>query len=232
MFWILARIKVSVGLQAITGLHMYLPHHFIEADAGAVAALVAEFPLATLVATGPGGLLANHIPMLLAPDGRLIGHVAAANEIHRVIGEDAAVLAVFSGEDGYVSPNWYPGKAAHHRVVPTWNYRVVHVHGRISFIHDPKRKRAIVGRLTARFEREMNGDEAWKMADAPDDFMDSQLASIVGFEIAIDRIAGKSKLSQNREAEDFNGVRQAFEQCGEKGLAGQMERVERLRREK
>lgn len=116
--------------------------------------------------------------------------------------------------------------------MPTWNYRVVHVHGRISFIHDPKRKRAIVGRLTARFEREMNGDEAWKIADAPDDFMDSQLASIVGFEIAIDRIAGKSKLSQNREAEDFNGVRQAFEQRGEKGLAGQMERVERLRREK
>ena len=110
MFWILARIKVSVGLQAITGLHMYLPPHFIEADAGAVAALVAEFPLATLVATGPGGLLANHIPMLLAPDGRLIGHVAAANEIHRVIGEDAAVLAVFSGEDGYVSPNWYPAR--------------------------------------------------------------------------------------------------------------------------
>ena len=93
---------------------------------------------ATLVASGPDGLLANHIPMLLAPDDRLIGHVAAANEIYRVIGEIAAVLAVFSGEDGYASPNWYPGKAAHQRVVPTWNYRVVHVHGRISFIHDPK----------------------------------------------------------------------------------------------
>ena len=231
MFWILARIKVSVGLQAITGLHMYLPPHFIEADAGAVAALIAEFPLATLVATGPGVLLANHIPMLLAPDDRLIGHVAAANEIHRVIGEDAAVLAVFSGEDGYVSPNWYPGKAAHHRVVPTWNYRVVHVHGRISFIHDPKRKRAIVGRLTARFEREMNGDAGWKMADAPAGFMDDQLASIVGFEIAIDRIAGKSKLSQNRAAEDFSGVRKAFERRGEDGLANQMKRVARPRDE-
>ena len=123
MHLILAPIKVSVRFQAITGLHMYLPPHFIEADADAVAGLVAEFPLATLVATGPVGLLANHILMLLDPDDRLIGHVAAANDIHRVIGEDAAVLAVFSGEDGYVSPNWYPGKAARHRVVPTWNYR-------------------------------------------------------------------------------------------------------------
>ena len=97
MHLILAPIKLSVRFQAITGLRMYLPPHFTEADADAVAGLVAEFPLATLVASGPDGLLANHIPMLLAPDDRLIGHVAAANEIHRVIGEDAAVLAVFSG---------------------------------------------------------------------------------------------------------------------------------------
>ena len=210
---------------------MYLPPHFTETDADAVAGLIADFPLATLVAHGPDGLLANHIPMLLAPDDRLIGHVAAANDLHRVIAEDAPVLAIFSGEDGYVSPNWYPGKAAHHRVVPTWNYRVVHVHGRVSFIHDPKRKRAIVGRLTARFERGMNGDDAWKMADAPDDFMEDQLAAIVGFEVAIDRIVGKSKLSQNRAAEDFTGVRQAFEHRGEDGLAGQMGRIGKMRGE-
>ena len=231
MLWIIALINVFVGLLAITGIHMYLPSHFIEADTDAIAGLVAAFPLATLVAHGPDGLLANHIPMLLAPDDRLIGHVAAANEIHQTIGEDAAVLAIFSGEEGYVSPNWYPGKAAHHRVVPTWNYRVVHVHGRISFIHEAKRKRAIVGRLTARFEREMNGDDAWKMADAPADFMDDQLAAIVGFEIAIDRIAGKSKLSQNRVPEDFRGVKDAFGRRGQDGLAHHMERVGRLRDE-
>ena len=148
---------VSVGLQAITGLHMYLPPHFIEADAGAVAALVAEFPLATLVATGPGGLLANHIPMLLAPDDRLIGHVAAANEIHRVIGEDAAVLAVFSGEDGYVTPNWYPRQGG----TPPCRADMELPCRSCSWPHQlhsrPKRKRAIVGEVTARFEREMNG---------------------------------------------------------------------------
>ena len=204
---------------------MYLPPHFTETDTNAVAGLVAGFPLATLVVNGPDGLLANHLPMLLAADDRLIGHVAAANALHRAIGDDTAVLAIFSGEDGYVSPNWYPGKAAHHRVVPTWNYRVVHIHGRITFVHDEKRKRAIVGRLTARFEREMNGHDAWKMADAPEDFMQDQLSAIVGFEIAIDRIAGKSKLSQNRAAEDFTGVQQAFEARGETGLADQMERV-------
>ena len=228
MLWTHARIRISARFQALKDLPMYLPSHFIEADADAIAGLVAAFPLATLVAHGPDGLLANHIPMLLAPDDRLIGHVAAANEIHRTIGQDAAVLAIFSGEEGYVSPNWYPGKAAHHRVVPTWNYRVVHVHGRISFIHEVKRKRAIVGRLTARFEREMNGDDAWKMADAPADFMDDQLAAIVGVEIAIDRIAGKSKLSQNRASEDFRGVKDAFGRGGQDGLAHHMERVERL----
>ena len=204
---------------------MYLPPHFIEADADAVAGLVAGFPLATLVVNGPDGLVANHIPMLLAPDDRLIGHVAAANELHQAIDDGSAVLAVFSGEDGYVSPNWYPGKVAHHRVVPTWNYRVVHIHGRITFVHDEKRKRAIVGRLTARFEREMNGGDAWKMADAPDDFMNDQLAAIVGFEIAIDRIIGKSKLSQNRTAEDSESVRRHFDRRGQAGLAGHMERV-------
>ena len=185
---------------------MYLPSHFTETDRAEIAALIDARPLAALVVATNRGLVANHIPLLRDGDGLLVGHIAIANELHRLVPDGHEVLAIFGGDDSYISPNWYPGKAAHHKVVPTWNYRVVHVHGRISFQHDDKAKRAVVGRLTTRFERETNGDAAWKMADAPVDFMAEQLDAIVGISIAVDRVAAKSKLSQNGAPEDFASV--------------------------
>ena len=185
---------------------MYLPPHFNETDHAEIDALIDTRPLAALVVAAGKGLVANHIPLLRAGDDRLVGHIALANELHRLVQDGHEVVAIFGGEDSYVSPNWYPGKAAHHKVVPTWNYRVVHVHGRISFQHDDKAKRAVVGRLTTRFERERNGDAAWKMADAPADFMAEQLDAIVGVSIAVDRVEAKSKRSQNRAPEDFYSV--------------------------
>ena len=170
-------------------------------------------------------MLANHIPMLRDGDEGLIGHIALANDLHRLVADGAPALAMFGGEDSYISPNWYPGKAAHHKVVPTWNYRVVHVHGTISFDHDEKVKRGIVGRLTTRFERETNGDAAWKMADAPAGFMAEQLAAIVGFRIDITRIDAKSKLSQNRAPEDFDAVRQELGVRGKGDLARHMDAI-------
>ena len=198
---------------------MYLPAHFTEADQAEISALVDACPLATLVCMGPDGMLANHIPMLRDGESGLVGHIAMANDLHRLVADGAPALAIFGGEESYVSPNWYPGKAAHHKVVPTWNYRVVHVHGAISFAHDEKVKRGIVGRLTTRFERETNGDAAWKMADAPADFMAEQLGAIVGFRIDIARIEAKSKLSQNRAREDFDGVRRELGARGKGDLA-------------
>ena len=185
---------------------MYLPPHFNETDRAEIDALIDTRPLAALVVATDKGLVANHIPLLRAGDDRLVGHIALAHELHRLVPDGHEVVAIFGGVDSYISPNWYPGKAAHHKVVPTWNYRVVHVHGRISFQHDDKAKRAVVGRLTTRFERETNGDAAWKMADAPADFMVEQLDAIVGISIAVDRIEAKSKLSQNRAPEDFDPV--------------------------
>ena len=204
---------------------MYLPAHFTETDRANIAALIDARPLATLVCMGPDGMLANHIPMLRDGDKGLIGHIALANDLHRLVADGAPALAMFGGEDSYISPNWYPGKAAHHKVVPTWNYRVVHVHGTISFDHDEKVKRAIVGRLTTRFERETNGDAAWKMADAPAGFMAEQLAAIVGFRIDIARIDAKSKLSQNRAPEDFDAVRQELGARGKGDLARRMTEI-------
>ena len=201
---------------------MYLPPHFSETDSEQSNALIDSRPLATLVAMTDAGLVANHIPMLRDGDNALIGHIALANELHQIVGEGSQVLAIFGGEDSYVSPNWYPGKAAHHKVVPTWNYQVVHIHGRIGFQRDEKTKRAIVGRLTSRFERELNGDAAWKMADAPADFMAGQLQAIVGVRIEIDRIEAKSKLSQNRAPEDFDSVTAEFDRLGKSALARRM----------
>lgn len=204
---------------------MYLPSHFTENDRQEITALVDSHPLAALVAATDGGLIANHIPLLRDGDASLIGHIASANDLHRLVSEDTPVLAIFGGEESYVSPNWYPGKAAHHRVVPTWNYQVVHIHGRISFQHDEKTKRAVVGRLTTRFERGMNGDAAWKMADAPADFMAAQLEAIVGLRIEIDRVEAKSKLSQNRAPEDFEAVTSELERRGKPELAGRMRAI-------
>ena len=202
---------------------MYLPDHFRETDEAAVAALIASHPLACVVAQTAEGLIANHLPLLAGRPGELIGHVALGNDMHRLIAEGQDVLAVFRAEEGYVSPNWYPGKAEHHRVVPTWNYRVVHVHGAISFQHDEPAKRAAVGLLTSRQERRTNGDAAWRMADAPADYMATMLAGIVSFRIAIRRVAAKSKLSQNREARDRLGAAAGLRGAGNPGLAARMD---------
>ncbi|MEF9605514.1 FMN-binding negative transcriptional regulator [Paracoccus sp. PXZ] len=126
---------------------MYIPPHFHEIDPREIAALIEAAPLACIVAQTSEGLIANHVPLLAAPDGTLIGHVALANDMHRLIAEGQEVLAIFRGENGYVSPNFYPSKPEHHRHVPTWNYQVVHVYGGISFQHDERAKRAAVGLL-------------------------------------------------------------------------------------
>ncbi len=205
---------------------MYLPQHFHEISSDEIAAVIAAAPLACIVAQTDAGLIANHIPLFAAPGGTLIGHVALANDMHRLIAEGQDVLVVFRGDDAYVSPNYYPSKAAHHRHVPTWNYQVVHVYGGISFQHDEHAKRAAVALLTRSHERRVNGAKAWKMADAPADYMDQMLGNIVAFRIAVHRTLAKSKLSQNREARDYQGVIEGLRAGGHDAMAtGMAERA-------
>lgn len=201
---------------------MYLPEHFSDVSEAEIAAVIAAAPLACVVAQTAEGLIANHLPLLRGPDGTLIGHVARANDMHRLIAEGQEVLAIFRGVDGYVSPNFYPGKAEHHRVVPTWNYEVVHIHGAISFQHDERTKRAAVGLLTREHERRMNGAAAWRMADAPADFMTEMLGGIVAFRIAVSRVLAKAKLSQNRDARDYRGAVEGLRAKGNGALADRM----------
>jgi transcriptional regulator len=203
---------------------MYLPDHFAERSADEVALVVRDNPLACIVAQTGQGLVANHIPTFLTPRDTLVGHIALKNDMHRLMPDGQPVLAVFRGDDAYVSPNRYPSKAEHHRHVPTWNYQVVHVHGRISFLHDAPAKRAAVALLTRDHERRANGDAAWKMTDAPADYIEQMLSAIVAFRIDIDRIDAKSKLSQNREEADHAGVIADFDARGHAALAGRMRR--------
>lgn len=191
---------------------MYAPSHFNESRTEVLHEFLARHPLALLVATSANGLQANHVPLMLEPGngghGTLKGHIARGNSMWKDVPAGAEVLAVFQGPSQYISPNWYPSKREHGRVVPTWNYAVVHVHGRITWIQDKAWLRTLVETLTDRHE---SGQAApWRVSDAPDEYIQQMLGAIVGFEIAITRMTGKWKLSQNRTPAERAGVMAAL----------------------
>lgn len=201
---------------------MYTPAHFQEISSDEIAAIIDAAPLACIVAQTDNGLIANHIPVLADSAGALIGHVALANDMHRLIGEGQEVLAIFRADDAYISPNFYPTKPEHHRHVPTWNYQVVHIYGAITFQHDERAKRAVVGLLTSHHERRLNGPNAWRMADAPADYLEQMLGGIVAFRISVSRTLAKSKLSQNREERDYLGAVEGLRASGHDAMAERM----------
>lgn len=190
---------------------MYNPAQFEETRPEILHALIAAHPFGALVTIGPKGLTADHVPFELDQSrgalGTLRAHVARANPVWRDAG-GAEVLAIFQIGDAYVSPNWYPGKHETHRQVPTWNYRVVHAHGRLVVHDDEKFVRGIVARLTRTHEA---GQPApWSLGDAPRDYIDHMVAAIVGIEIEIVRLVGKLKLGQNKETRDRLGAGRAL----------------------
>lgn len=187
---------------------MYVPKHFEEARTEVLHELIRRHPLGVLVASGPHGLDANHVPFEIDASvgvhGMLRCHVARANPVWRHLAADAEVLVIFQGEQSYVSPAWYPTKQAHGKVVPTWNYVAVHAYGKPHVTHDAAWLRALVESLTNTHEQ--GRADPWKVSDAPGDYIDKLLAAIVGVEIPIERIIGKWKVSQNRSADDRRGV--------------------------
>ena len=164
--------------------------------------------MAQLVTMTDAGLVATPMPMLYEPtadgQGSLVGHVARANRQWADTVATVEALAIFTGANAYVSPNWYPAKAEHGKVVPTWNYETVHVRG-VFVVHDDTQwKRALVTRLTQRHESQF--DTPWAVEDAPADYIESMVKAIVGVELQITSMQGKRKLSQNRSAEDIAGT--------------------------
>jgi transcriptional regulator len=209
---------------------MYAPEKFAEARPGELHRLIRAHPLGMLVTHGARGLDANHLPCLLdeAPAGSgdactLLCHVARANPLWRDVTDGDAVLVVFRGPQGYISPNWYPGKQDDPAQVPTWNYEVVHAHGRIRVRDDEAFVRGVVARLTR--THESSQPHPWKMTDAPDDYLGDQLGQIVGLEIAVTRLEGKRKLSQNREARDALGAAAGLASSAQHDLADAIRRT-------
>ena len=184
---------------------MYLPAHHREDDPARLHALIRARPLGLLITNGPGGLLANSIPFQLdEARGTLVAHMARANpQWHEADGAREA-LVVFQDVDSYITPAWYASKREHGRVVPTWNYAAVHVYGPLVAIDDAAWLHAQVSALTNHHESAR--EAPWAVTDAPKPFIDAQVRGIVGIEIAIARIEGKWKVSQNRSDADRAGV--------------------------
>lgn len=203
---------------------MYVPAHFNESRKEVLHAQIVQHPFGTLVTHGAGGLDANHIPFELVADegehGMLRAHVARANPVWQEVANGDEVLVIFRAGDAYISPNWYPSKHEAHKQVPTWNYVVVHAHGRIAIRDDERYVRGVVGRLTRTHEAAM--PQPWKMGDAPPDFLDTMLKAIVGIEVEITRLVGKSKLGQNKETRDIRGAGEALVARGESPIGDAM----------
>ncbi|MCA8306436.1 FMN-binding negative transcriptional regulator [Burkholderia seminalis] len=191
---------------------MYVPADFNEPDPDALRELIVQHPFGSLITQGKNGLDANHLPFELLPDdgglGELHAHVARANPVWRDVADGDEVLVIFRAGDAYISPNWYPSKHVAHRQVPTWNYVVVHAHGRITVRDDEKFVRGVVARLTR--THEASQPVPWKMGDAPKDYIDTMMQSIVGLRIEITRLVGKRKLGQNKAGADIRGAGEAL----------------------
>ena len=206
---------------------MYIPAPFAEPRPEVLHRLIEQHPLGMLVRHTAAGLEADHLPFLLDttpepsnPLGTLSAHVARAKPVWQELRDGDAVLVVFRGAQGYISPNWYPGKHETHRRVPTWNYEAVHAHGTVQVRDDEKFVRGVVARLTR--QHEASQPQPWKMGDAPADFLAEELRQIVGIEIRITRLEGKRKLCQQYAARDREGAIGGLEASGNAGLAQAM----------
>lgn len=188
---------------------MYCPAAFRQDDLPTLHAQIQACGLAVVTSAGEQGLQASHLPLLLEPGegkfGTLYGHFARANPHWRDLADGAEALVVFSGSKAYVHPGWYPAKAEHGKVVPTWNYIAVHAWGQAEVFDEPERLLQLVSRLSDRHEQ--GRAQPWAVSDAPRDYIDAMLRAIVGFTLPIRRVEGKWKLSQNRSSNDQAGVR-------------------------
>jgi transcriptional regulator len=205
---------------------LYMPAPFLDTDLPRLHEHIRKAPFATLVTVAgegaPGvGPIASHIPLLLDAEagaqGVLIGHLARANPQWHVSDLGRPALAIFAGPNAYISPSWYPSKREHGRVVPTWNYTVVHASGRLEVVADEESLYELVDRLTRRNERALPAP--WNVTDAPAHFVRAQLKDIVGVRLTIETLEGKAKLSQNRPQPDREGVVSGLAQRPDQGSA-------------
>ncbi len=191
---------------------MYVPEHFREHRVECIEAVIRDHPLATIVVFVEDRFEANHIPLILYGNEHnakvLQGHVARSNSLATYARQAASYLAVFQGGSAYISPNWYPSKKEHGKVVPTWNYVAVHVHGRMRAVDDVAWIRDQMDRLTQ--QQESRFEVPWSIDDAPTEYVQRMAQGVVGIELSIERIEAKWKTSQNQTTENRTGVIEAL----------------------
>ena len=197
---------------------MYLPKHFSVDDPALLAQLIAEYPLATIVGSLENQLEVNHLPLMLSSDRtKLYGHIARVNPLVKVaVSSNTSITAIFNGPQAYVTPAWYPSKKETGKVVPTWNYAVVHAQGDIKLIEDAQWLRSHVAQMTNIHEPTYQSN--WKLDDAPEDYVQMMLKAIIGIEIEVKSLVGKFKLSQNRPAQDYAAVVETIEKSPQEVL--------------
>ncbi len=152
-------------------------------------------------------MIANHIPLIRLNENTYIGHIAISNSLHLIFPNGADAIAIFATENTYISPKWYPTDKHSNMHVPTWNYQAVHLKGKLFFEYSKKSKLRAVGVLTKLYENMYFGEKGWKISDAPKDYIEQRLEDVVAFKLEVKKIIAKSKLSQNREMEDFISVK-------------------------
>lgn len=201
---------------------MYIPLPFREQNQAELLKLIEQYPLGTLITVIDGRPEVTHLPFIHLVDtqgeSRLCAHVAKGNTVWKAVQDGDEVMVVFQGENAYISPGWYPGKQETHRQVPTWNYQIVHVRGRIRVIKDLPSIQQIVTRLTA--QQESGQPQPWSLDQAPPEYIETMLKSIIGLSIQITDITGAMKLSQNKSLADRESVA-AHLQCSGRVKLGQ-----------
>ncbi len=212
---------------------MYTPAQFKVEDVGEAHALMRAHPFAILITQGADGVVATHLPTVLKTGdgagvlGRIECHLARPNQQWKTFTPDAEALLIFQGPEAYIRPGWYPSKAEHGKVVPTWNYAVVHAYGRLEPVHDQAWLLGHVSELTG--QQEAPYAEPWAIADAPESYLAVMARGIVGLKLAVTRLEAKMKMSQNREQRDRAGVVQGLSQRGEGADAVTAALVDKLR---
>lgn len=202
---------------------MYQPRSFEETRPEILHALMRARPLATLVTLTADGLEANPVPLLLSTStdhqhGVLRGHVARANPLWKTCQAGSESLAIFHGDDAYVSPSWYPSKHENSKAVPTWNYVTVQAYGVLRVVDDAVWLRRTLEALT--LEHEANFAQPWSIADAPADYIEKMITAVVGIELRITRLSGKWKVSQNHPHANRQGVALGLRGVEHTGAAG------------
>lgn len=187
---------------------MFTPKAFKEDNFEIIQAFIKEQPQATVIAQTANGLEACHIPMYWQDDGSqfgcLYGHITKVNALNNNDNLDTPWLIIFQDTGHYISPNWYPSKAITHKEVPTWNYRSVHITGKVSLLSEPMQLIEILSKLTTDFES--NQPNPWSLDDAPEKYIQAMCRAIVGIRVDISAVQAQFKLSQNKTAENRAGV--------------------------